>query len=84
MVWGFDVLTTQPICDMNSLPHHFHDVIYLDAKFQLAILPFLGNGVGNIMCQKKTTERKKKSSKKKYVGTPKTPENVLINQRRKG
>ena len=41
MVWGFDVLTTQPICDMNSLPRHFHDVIYLDAKFQLAIVPFL-------------------------------------------
>ena len=45
MVWGFDVLTTQPICDMNSLPRHFHDVIYPDAKFQLAIVPFSGNAL---------------------------------------
>ena len=49
MVWGFDVLTTQPICDMNSLPRHFHDVIYLDAKFQLAIVPFFRIGVSNII-----------------------------------
>ena len=57
MVWGFDVLTTQPICDMNSLPRHFHDVIYLDAKFQLAIVPFLKTGVSNIIVIifKKTT-----------------------------